>query len=308
MSNLNYHHLRYFHAVAHEGGVTAAAEALNVSQPSISTQLRQLEDSLGQTLFERTGRGMSLTAEGKVVLEYADEIFRLGQELEETVRGRLLGRPLRLVVGLAATLPNLVAFHFLTPSFGLDGPVRVVLRESRTDRLLAALATNEVDMVLADIPIPPTANVRAFNHPLGSSPIDILGPPLLAHQLRDGFPESLDGQPFLLPAEGYALRRSLEDWFARHAIQPRIVAEVEDTDLIDVLAEAGAGMFAAPSVIVDDTRVRYAVEPVGRADGIKERFFAITADRHIKNPAVVAITEAARTDLAGTWPAPGTRE
>lgn len=302
MSTLNYHHLRYFHAVAQEGGVTAAAEALDVSQPSVSTQLRQLEDALGQQLFERTARGMTLTPEGKVVLEYADEIFRLGRELEETVRGRLRGRPLRLVVGLAATLPNLVAFHFLTPAFGLEDPVRVVLRENRTDRLLAELATSDVDMVLADIPIPPTANVRAFNHPLGSSPIDILGPPLLAHQLREGFPRSLDGQPFLVPAEGYALRRSLEDWFARHEIQPRVVAEVEDTDLINVLAEAGAGLFAAPSIIVDDTRVRYAVEPVGRGDGLKERFFAITADRRIKNPAVVAITEAARTDLsAQTW-------
>lgn len=298
MSTLNYHHLRYFHAVAHEGGVTAAAEALHVSQPSVSTQIQQLEEELGQVLFERTGRGMTLTAEGKVVLEYADEIFRLGRELEETVRSRLQGRPLRLVVGLAATLPNLVAFHLLTPAFGLRDPVRIVLRENRTDRLLADLATLDVDLVLADIPIPPTANVRAFNHPLGSSPVDILGPPLLAHQLRDDFPRSLDGRPFLLPAEGYALRRSLEDWFARHEIQPRIVAEVEDIDLINVLAEAGAGMFAAPSIIVHDTRVRYAVEPVGRADGIKEHFFAITADRRIKNPAVVAITEAARTDLA----------
>ena len=298
MSALNYHHLRYFHAVAHEGGVTAAAEALHVSQPSISTQIRQLEEALGQTLFERTGRGMELTPEGKVVLEYADEIFRLGRELEETVRGRLQGRPLRLVVGLAATLPNLVAFHFLTPAFGGDNPVRLVLRENRTDRLLADLATGDIDMVLADIPIPPTASVRAFNHPLGSSPVDILGPPLLAHQLREGFPQSLHGRPFLLPAEGYALRRSLEDWFARHEIQPHMVAEVEDTDLINVLAEAGAGLFAAPAIIVDDTRVRYAVESVGRADGISERFFAITADRRIKNPAVVAITEAARSDLS----------
>lgn len=298
MANLNYHHLKYFHATAHEGGVTAAAEALDVSQPSVSMQIRQLEENLGQQLFDRTGRGMQLTAEGKIVLDYADEIFRLGRELEETVRGRLHGRPIRLVVGLAATLPNLVAFHFLTPAFGLEEPVRVVMRENRADRLLADLATHDIDLVLADIPIPPTANVRAFNHPLGSSTVDILGPPLLAHQVRENFPRSLDGRPFLLPAEGYALRRSLEDWFARHEIQPRIVAEIEDTDLIDVFAEAGAGMFAAPSIIVHDTRVRYAVETVGRADGLKERFFAITADRRIKNPAVVAITEAARTDLS----------
>jgi LysR family transcriptional activator of nhaA len=298
MAPLNYRRLDYFRTVAHEGGVTAAAAVLRVSQPSISVQIQKLEKSLGQQLFDRSGRSMELTAEGKVVLEYADEIFRLGRELEETVRGRLGGRPLRLVVGLAATVPNLVAFHLLSPAFGLEEPVRVVLRENRTDRLLAELSTHDVDLVLADMPIPPNVSVQAFNHPLGSSPIDIFGPPLLASLARDDFPRSLDGQPFLLPGEGYTLRRSLEDWFVREGVQPRILAEVDDNDLINVLAEAGAGMFAAPSIIGDDLRVRYAVERVGRATGLRERFFAITADRRIKHPAVVAITEAARIELS----------
>ncbi|HSR43452.1 MAG TPA: LysR family transcriptional regulator, partial [Longimicrobiales bacterium] len=297
MPTLNYRHLLYFQAVAHEGSVTAAAELLHVSQPSVSAQVRKLERALGYDLFDRSGRSMTLTHEGKVVLEYADEIFRLGRELQETIRGRLEGRPMRLVVGLAATIPNLVAFHLLDPAFGLDDPVRLVVRESRTDRLLADLATHDVDLVLADMPIPPSVSVQAFNHPLGSSPVDIFGPPLLCHRVRAGFPGSLDGQPFLLPAEGYALRRSLEDWFARHGIQPLIVAEVEDNDLIHVLAEAGAGMFAAPSIIHDDIRVRYAVERVGRAEGIEETFYAITADRRLKHPAVVAITEEARDEL-----------
>lgn len=295
---LNYRHLEYFRAVAHEGTVTAAAEALHVSQPAVSAQIRKLEKALGQTLFDRSGRSLSLTAEGKVVLEYADEIFRLGRELEETVRGRLQGRPLSLAVGLAATIPNLVAYHLLDSAFALDDPVRMVVREKRTDRLLADLATHEIDLVLADMPTPPNVGVRAFNHPLGASPVDIFGPPLLAHRVRPDFPQSLDGQPFLLPAEGYALRRSLDDWFASHSIQPRIIAEIEDNDLINVLGEAGAGMFAAPTIIAHDIRVRYAVEQVGRADGIQERYFAITADRRIRHPAVVAITEAARTELA----------
>lgn len=298
MSPLNFRHLRYFHAVAHEGSVTAAAEALHVSQPSISAQIQKLEQALGQQLFDRSGRSMTLTAEGKLVLEYANEIFRLSRELEETVHGGLEGRPFRLAVGIAATLPNLVAFHLLSPAFGLDDPVRLVVRENRTDRLLADLATHEIDLVLADMPIPPNVSVQAFNHPLGSSPIEIFGPPLLAHAVRDGFPASLHGQPFLLPAEGYALRRSLDDWFASHRIQPHIIAEIEDNDLINVLAEAGAGMFAAPSIIAHDIRVRYAVESVGRAEGLREQFFAITADRRIRNPAVVAITESARVELA----------
>lgn len=299
MPDLNYGHLHYFWAVAHEGGVTAAAEILDVSQPTVSAQIQKLERDLGYRLFDRSGRSMTLTAEGKVVLEYADEIFRLGRELRETVRGRLEGRPMRLVVGLAHTVPRLVAFHLLQPAFALDDPVRVVVREKRTDRLLADLATHDVDMVLADMPVPPNVSVQAFSHLLGESPIDILGPPLVAHRLRDDFPRSLDGEPFLLPAEGYTLRRSLEEWFSRHGIQPRIFAEVEDNDLIRVFAEAGAGMFAAPSIITADIRVRYAVEVVGRADGLRERFYAITAERRLRHPAVVAITERARTEFFG---------
>jgi LysR family transcriptional activator of nhaA len=300
MPALNYHHLLYFHAVAREGSVTAAAEALHVSQPSISAQLRKLERALGHRLFDRSGRSLTLTPEGKLVLEYADEIFRLGRELEEmTASGRLVeGRPLRLVVGLAATIPNLVAFHLLDPAFGLDDPIRLVVRENRTDRLLADLATHDLDLVLADMPIPPNVSVRAFNHPLGSSPVDIYGPPLLAHRLRDGFPDSLDGQPFVLPAEGYTLRRSLDDWFAARNIQPRVVAEIEDNDLINVFAEAGGGMFAAPAIIAHDIQVRYAVEVVGRAPGLRERYYAITVDRRITHPAVAAMTAAARIELA----------
>lgn len=302
MASLNYRHLRYFRAVAHEGSMTEAARSLHVSQPSVSAQIRKLERALGHTLFDRSGRSLTLTPEGRIVLEYADEIFRLGRELEETIGGRLGGRPARLAVGISATIPNLVAFHLLGPTFGLEDAVRLEVREKRTDRLLVDLAAQELDLVLADMPIPPTVSVKAFNHPLGSSPVDIFGPPLLAHRVREHFPRSLQGQPFLLPPSGYSLRRSLEDWFARHEIQPHIVAEIEDNDLINVLSEAGAGVFAAPAIIGDDIRVRYAVEHVGRAEGLDEHFFAITADRRIKHPAVVAITEAARSELSSGRP------
>ena len=297
MSQINFRHLEYFRAVAKEGGVTAAAAVLHVSQPSVSAQLKKLERALGYRLFDRRGRRLILTAEGKVVLEYADEIFRVGRELEETIRGGLRGRPLRLTVGLAGTIPNMVALHLLEPAFALDDPVRLIVREERTDRLLADLATHHVDLVLADIPVPVNVGVKAFSHPLGSSPIDIFGPPLQALRVRDGFPQSLDGEAFLLPAEGYALRRSLDDWFSSHRIQPRIVAEVEDNDLINMLSEAGAGLFAVPAIIADDIQVRYAVERAGRAKGMRERYFAITASRRLEHPAVVAITNTARDEL-----------
>lgn len=297
MRPLNYRHLQYFWSVVREGGVTAAARAMHVSQSAVSSQIRKLEEALGHELFDRSGRSLVLTPEGRIVLEYADEIFRLGGELRDTVAGGLAGRPMRLTVGLSATIPNLVSFHLLEPAFELPDPVHLVVRESRTDELLAELATQSVDMVLADMPIPPNVSVRAFNHPLGSSPVDIFAPPLLAHRLRDGFPKSLDGEPFLLPSEGYTLRRSLEDWFVREGLTPRIFAEIEDNDLINVFAEAGAGLFAAPAVISGDIRVRYAVEVVGRAAGIAERYYAITADRRLKHPVVAAITEGARSEL-----------
>ena len=295
---LSYRRLYYFRTVAHEGSVTAAAETLRVSQPSISVQLQKLERTLGHRLFDRSGRTLTLTAEGRVVLDYADEVFRLMRELEETVRSGLGGRPLRLVVGLSTALPNLVAVQLLDPAFAAEGPVRLVLREGRTDRLMSELSTQEVDLVLADMPIPQHVSVRAFNHPLGSSPVDVFGPPLLADIAREDFPRSLDGLPFLLPGEGNALRRSTEEWFARNAIQPRIVAEVEDIDLINALAEEGAGMFAAPAIIGDDLRIRFAVERIGRAQGISQQFFAITVNRRLKHPVVVAITESARKALA----------
>lgn len=299
MRPLNYRHLHYFWATATEGGVTAAAEVLHVSQPAISAQIKKLERALGHELFDRSGRSLTLTAEGKIVLDYADEIFRLGRELRETVEGSLEGRPMRLVVGVADTIPKLIAFRLLAPAFGLPDPVRLEVREDRTDRLLSDLATHEVDLVLADMPIPPNVSVHAFNHVLGDSPVDILGPPLTAHRVRDGFPASLQGEPFLLPAPGYTLRRSLDAWFEREEIQPRIVAEIEDSALIKVFAEAGAGMFAVPSVITREVREKYAVERVGRVADISERFYAITADRRLKHPAVVAISEGARNHLFG---------
>jgi LysR family transcriptional activator of nhaA len=299
MRPLNYRHLHYFWVSAREGGVTAAAKALHVSQPSISAQIKKLERTLGHALFERTGRTLALTAEGKIVFDYAEEIFRLGRELQETIHGRLEGRPMRLAVGVADTIPKLIAFHLLEPALALADPVRLEVREDRTDRLLADLATHDLDLVLADMPIPPNVSVRAYNHVLGDSAIDIFGPPLTVHRLREGFPESLDGAPFLLPAAGYTLRRSLDEWFESLGIQPRVVSEIEDSALIKVFAEAGAGLFAAPTVVGREIREKYAVERLGRAEGVTERFYAITVERRLKHPAVVAISEDARLRFFG---------
>jgi LysR family transcriptional regulator, transcriptional activator of nhaA len=230
-------------------------------------------------------------------MEYADDIFSLGRELSDTLKGRLEGRPLRLVVGITDSIPKLVAFHLLQPAFDIPDPVRFVVREDRPDQLLAQLATHDLDLVLSDMPIPPHISVQAFNHLLGESPIGIFGRADLAAPLRDGFPASLDGAPFLLHADGYPLRRSLDDWFAAQRIQPVPVAEFADSALIRVFAEAGKGLFAAPTVIADEICDKFGVLLIGTATGIRERYYAITGERRIKHPAVAAISEAARARL-----------
>lgn len=297
MPPLNYRHLYYFWAAAREGGVTAAAEKLHVSQSSMSTQIKKLERALGHELFDRSGRSMSLTAEGRLVLEYADDIFRLGRELRGTVQRSLAGRPLELRVGLADSIPKLVAIHLLEPAFGLPDPVRLHVREDRTDRLLSELATHDLDLVLSDMPIPANVSVQAFNHLLGESTVEIFASPPLAARLRHDFPESLSGAPFILPAEGYTLRRSLDEWFGERDFVPMIVAEVQDSALIKAFGEDGIGAFAAPSIVGDEIVQRYSVERVGCATGVTERFYAITAERRLKHPAVVAISEDSKRQL-----------
>lgn len=274
--------------------MTDAARRLHVSQPSISAQIRKLERAIGHPLFDRRGRTLSLTPEGQIVLDYADEIFRLGQELQDTIHGELPGRPIPLTVGVAHSIPKLIAFHLLEPAFELDDPVHLVIREERTDRLLADLAGQDLDLVIADAPIPPTVSVRAYNHLLGQSRVEIFGAPELARRARRDFPLGMDGMPFLLPSEGFTLRRSLLDWFSRAKIRPVPVAEIEDGALIKDFAEAGVGLFAAPTVVGPEIREKYRVEPVGPAGTVTERFYAITTGRRLSHPAAVAIAEQAQ--------------
>ena len=295
MPQLNYKHLHYFWTVAREGSVTAAADKLHVSQPAISAQIKKLERALDQTLFDRSGRSLTLTSEGRLVMEFADEIFTLGRELTDTLRGRLEGRPMKLVVGVVDSIAKIVSHHLLQPAFELDDPVRVVVREDRADRLLAELATHDLDLVLSDIPIPPNISVQAYNHPLGESGVVVFGTQQLIDAHPGPFPQCLDGAPFLLPSDGYTLRRSLDDWFAGNDIQPHSVAELADSALMKVFGESGAGFFAAPAVIADDICAKYGVSVVGTPESVRERYFAITAERRIKHPAAIAISDSART-------------
>lgn len=304
MAWLNYHHLLYFWTVAREGTLVAAGKALRLSHPTLSAQVHALEDELGEKLFVRVGRRLVLTEMGRVVYRYAEEIFSLGRELVDTVGGRASGKPLRLDVGIVDAVPKLVVKRLLQPALSLPEPVRLVCHEDDYEKLLADLALHTLDIVISDAPVPPGSNVRAFNHVLGETGISFFGTRPLARAHRRGFPRSLDGAPLLLPLENLTLRRSLDQWFDRNDLKPRVVAEFEDSALLKVFGADGVGIFPAPTVMERDVRRQYGVQVIGRTTDVRERFYAISVERKLKNPAVVAISEAARHELFLTPPLP----
>jgi LysR family transcriptional activator of nhaA len=295
---LNYHHLLYFWVVAKEGSIVRAGRELGLAHPTISGQIHRLEEVLGEKLFARKGRTLVLTDTGRVAFRYADEIFALGREFLDTVKGRSTGRPIRLVVGVSDVLAKSIVHRILEPAFHLDEQIRVVCREDRsTDAFMGDLAVHAVDVVLADAPAGTGTSVRAFSHPLGECGSMVLAAPALARSLRPKFPDSLDGAPFLLPGATSTLRRALDAWFDSRDIRPHIVAELDDAALATVLGEASLGAFVVPDVVAQEIRRRYKVQVVGRVDDLRQRFYAISIERKIRHPAVAAICKVARTHI-----------
>lgn len=294
---LNYHHLLYFWTVAREGSIAQASATLRLAQPTISAQIATLERALGEKLFTRTGRRLKLTDTGQMTLRYADQIFTLGRELLATIRTQPSVRPLTLVVGITETMPKLIAYRLLQPALRLGNPVRLVCREDRPERLLAELATQDLDVVLSDTQAGPAIKVRVFHHPLGECGVSFFAAPRLAAAYRRRFPRSLDGAPFLLPRDGSPLRGALERWFADSGLRPRTAGEFDDSALLKVFGQSGVGVFAAPSAIEAQVRRQYGVRVIGRAEELRERFYAIAPDRKLTHPAVVAVCEAARGRL-----------
>jgi LysR family transcriptional activator of nhaA len=297
MEWINYHHLLYFWVVAKEGGLVAAARVLRLSHPTLSTQIHALEDQLDARLFEKRGRTLELTETGRVVFRYADEIFSLGREMTDVVKGRDTGKPPRLSVGIVDAVPKSIVVALLEPALSLKDPPRLLCSENRFDRLLTELAAHTLDLVISDAPVPPGSPVRAFNHLLGESGVSFFAKRELAKSLRRDFPRALHGAPMLLPMEGSSLRRSLGQWFDRQQVRPKIVAELEDGALLKAFGAGGLGVFPGPSVMEATIEVEQGVQVVGRADRVRERFYAISPERRLKNPAVLAISEAARHQL-----------
>jgi LysR family transcriptional activator of nhaA len=297
MDWLNYHHLYYFWLVAREGSIARAAEQLHLAHPTISKQLRQLEASFEDKLFDRVGRNLVLTRFGRTVFRYAEEIFSVGRELQDAVQGRPVGRPLKFEVGIPEVIPKLIAHRLLAPAFGLGEAVHVVCREGKHDDLLAELAVHRLDIVLSDAPASPTVSVRAFSHLLGECGLSFFGSAKLAAKCRRTFPSSLEGAPLLLPIDNTAIRRDLEQWFDMEGIRPRIVGEFEDSALMKVFGQDGIGLFPAPTVIEKEVCRQYKVRVAGRTDAVRERYYAISVERRIKHPAVLVICAAARNKI-----------
>lgn len=297
MEWLNYHHLYYFWTVVRTGSITKACEELRLAPPTVSVQLRNLEEQLGEKLLTRSGRDLIPTEMGRTVYRYAEEIFSLGREIMDRVKQRPTHRPLRLAIGIDDVVPKEIVHRLVEPALHLEVPVRIWCHESTLERLAAELALHELDVVLSDAPVTPNLDVQVYSHDLGTTGVVWMGLPHLAKLYRRGFPKSLDGAPVLLPTDDTAIRLKLDQWFATLGVRPVIIGEFEDYALLRVFGQAGLGVFPVPTTLERQFRNEYKVQRIGTARNIYGRFYAISAERKIMHPGVVAICETARREL-----------
>ncbi len=298
---MNYKHLHYFWVAARAGGVMRAGEQLHTTPQTLSAQIKLLEDRLGRRLFRKQGRQLELTDDGRVALGYADEIFNLGSELESAMRERRTTGPrtIEFRVGVADSVAKSVAYRLLEPALNLVEPVRMVCQEGKFADLLAQLALHRLDLVIADEPLSRKVSVKAFNHALGSSPMSFLGAPALLATLHGAFPACLNGAPMLIPSNASSLRPQFDAWLARQRLEPRVIGEFDDGALMQAFGREGRGVFLSPTVLEAQTSDQHGVQVLGRSDELVETFYAISVERRIKHPCVVAITNAARSELFG---------
>ncbi|HUG59679.1 MAG TPA: transcriptional activator NhaR [Candidimonas sp.] len=299
MAALNYKHLRYFWMVAKTGSIVRAGEQLHRTPQSISGQLQELEANLDAELFRRVGRKLELTDVGRHVLTYADRIFTLGDELLDELNEQPARRLPEFKVGIAEGVPKSMAYHLLEPTLRMDEAVRIVCREGRLASLLADLAVHRLDMVIADRPMPNHLNVRGFNHFLGESGLTFFGAPQLLATLTKKFPAQLNQAPFLLPGEDVAIRTRLLQWFDEKNIRPRIVGEFDDSALLNSFGQTGTGLFVAPTATADYLCEQYRVRAIGSISEVEEQLYALTTERHLQHPAVLAVSKAAQEEVFG---------
>ncbi len=287
----SYRHLYYFWVVGKEGGIARAAARLDMAVQTVSTQVRELERSLGYALLKPAGRGLVLTEAGTAAMRQAEQIFQLGEQLPACVRDAVSAPSVRLAVGISDGLPKLVVRSLMQPV--MEEPhLRLLCHEGEIADLLADLALHRLDIVLADRAPPSNANVRVYSHSLGSSALAWYAPPSLAAAARRGFPQSLAKVPVLLPTTHAAVRTAIDQWFERQGVRPRVVGEFEDSALLKTFGASGMGVFAAVEMVHDELIARYGVKRVGPCEGVEEKFFAIGTERKVHHPLVQRILQA----------------
>lgn len=297
---MNFKHLHYFWVTARAGGVMRAGEQLHTTPQTLSGQIKLLEDRLGRRLFRKAGRKLELTEDGRVALGFADEIFNLGSALENAMREKRSGSAvLEFRVGIADAVPKTMAYRLLEPALNMPAPVRVICSEGKLPDLLGQLALHKLDLVLADEPLSRRVSVKAFNHALGTSHISFFCAPSLAPRLVGDFPACLNDAPMLIPGPASSVRQQFEAWLTRHQLHPRVIGEFDDGALTGAFGREGRGVFMAPTVLEAEVQAQYGVQLVGRSDELVEEFFAISVERRITHPCVVAISDTARGRLFG---------
>lgn len=299
MFDLNLHHLRYFWMVAKEGSVLSASRQLDLAQPTLSMQIRALERSLGVKLFAKSGRNLILTDVGRLVFRYADEIFTITKELRQALQGQPAGRPLTFLVGISDSLSKLVVERMLEPAWAQPEAIRMVCLEGTPTELMSKLAIHELDVVLSDAPAPAGVRVHAYSHLLGTSRVAIFGTSELVRKYRNDFPRTLQGAPFLLPTLESAVRHQFDTWLEQQQLTLDVRGEIADSALTKVMGKQGIGLFLAPVVVADEVISQFHVKQLGIVPGLVESFYAISVERRLKHPCVVAIAETARGKLFG---------
>lgn len=297
MSALNYKHLYYFWMVAKSGGISRAGERLHLTPQTVSGQITYFEDVLGYKLFNRVGHRLDLSESGRIVFEYAEKIFSIGEELQEIIASPTAGRPAAFRVGVSDAVPKSIAYRLLEPAVRMKNPPLISCQEGKLSELLAELAILKLDIVIADSAIPQNLGIKGYSHLLGESSISFFASKNLVRKLKGDFPACMNGAPMLLPGKDAAVRAQLLRWFEKQGIAPRCVGEFDDGALLKAFGQVGIGIFSAPSVICKEVCQQYGVVEIGQATELVEQFFAISVERRLTHPSVKAISSAARNEL-----------
>lgn len=294
MAKLNYHHLQYFYAIAKAGSIAKASKIMHITPQTLSSQLNTLEEQLGYQLFERRGKKLILNDIGHITLGYAHEIFNLGDELVNSIKNHSTDFAFRFSIGVTDVIAKVFSFNFLKEIYKMDDSIKLVCKETSLEVLLADLATNKLDAILSDTPLPSNSPIKAYNHLVGKCGVTFFAVEQVAQKLRKHFPQSLNGHRFFMSGEGTNQRMNLLSWFEQINVSPLIIGEFDDSALAKYFGQAGYGIFSAPTIIENHVIEQFNVQVIGRTHEINEYFYLISPERKVKHPAVQHLLNASK--------------